>query len=143
LALPQMRPEAAADADAVEERIAALHLALIRRGLIVARGTSYDSYDLQIIVPPWIRIAVLSLAGGGSFGWRTSIAAGRLGLTLATLLLLFLLSGLSLLSAITAMLGGGAMILLLGWIRARRVPVVISAAAAHISRWSVTAEQNH
>jgi glycosyltransferase involved in cell wall biosynthesis len=132
----EAQPPADADTAAIEERIAALHAGLVRRGLIVGRGTDYDSYDLRILVPPWMRIAVVHLPGANppSFGWRTGVAGARTGFTLGALFVLLLIGGVALPPAAAAVLAAGSIILVFAWMRARRVPAIISAAAADLSR---------
>src|SRR5262249_24299944 len=72
--------------------IETLRLALVRRGLAVAQGTSYDSFDLQIIVPPLARVSVLLMQSGEevSLGWRTSVDTRRTAVGLVLLLIVLL-----------------------------------------------------
>jgi hypothetical protein len=118
----------------LDEMIEVLYLALIRRGLAVAKGGSYDSFDLQIIVPPYIRVAVLLMRNGNtlSLAWRTGAAGWRIAASLAALLILLLVGGFSLPAAIAICgLASGA-VAFLALRRAWRVPGVIYAASAEL-----------
>ncbi len=119
----------------LDEMAEALHLALVRRGLTVARGTSYDSFDLRIIVAPYIRVAVLLLTSGGdvSLGWRTSAAGWRIAASLAALLILLLVGGFSPATAIAICGLGSSGVAAFALRRARRVPAVISAASGEMA----------
>jgi O-antigen biosynthesis protein len=125
------------------EMIEVLYLALIRRGLAVAKGSSYDSFDLLIFVAPCIRIAVLFLSSANavSLGWRTGAAGWRIAASLTTLLIMLLAGGLSpaIAVAICGLASGASATL--GLRRAWRVPAVISAASAELAARSKIASQ--
>ncbi|MBV8771882.1 MAG: hypothetical protein JO166_06060 [Deltaproteobacteria bacterium] len=114
--------------------IEALHLALVRRGVAVAKGTSYDPFDLRIIVAPFVRVAVLFLQTGDavSLGWRIGAAWWRLCACLAVLLAVLVLGDLSLASVLTTT----ALILApfagVALSRAWRLPALIDAASAEL-----------
>src|SRR5258708_21216493 len=40
----------------VEPLLDAMHAALVRRGLATAAGDQYDAYDLEILIPPGMRV---------------------------------------------------------------------------------------
>jgi O-antigen biosynthesis protein len=113
-----------------------LHLELVRRGLAVARGSIYDWFDLQIIVAPFIQVAVLLLTGGSavSLRWRISVAGWRIAAALAALLILLLTGGLPLgrAAAVCGVAGGAVAVFALR--RAWRVPAVIGAAAMNLAK---------
>jgi cellulose synthase/poly-beta-1,6-N-acetylglucosamine synthase-like glycosyltransferase len=115
----------------LDEIIEALRLALIRRGLAVARGSSYDSFDLRIIVVPYIRTSVLLFGGGNavSVGWRTGVARWRIAASLTSLITMLLVAGFSLaiVAAICVLASGAFAALALR--RAWQIPAVISAAS--------------
>jgi len=113
----------------------ALHLALVRRGLAVEKGNSYDAFDLRVIVAPWIRVQMLFLNRGGavSLGWRTRAADGRAAGVLTLLLLLLLIGGFPLAGALAIVAAAGGFVLAVALYRARQVPAVISAACLEIA----------
>jgi O-antigen biosynthesis protein len=118
----------------LDEMIEVLYLALNRRGLAVAKGGSYDSFDLRIIVAPYIRVAVLLMRNGNtlSLAWRTGAAGWRIAASLAALLIVLLVGGFSLPAAIAICgLASGA-IAFLALRRAWRVPGVIYAASPEL-----------
>jgi O-antigen biosynthesis protein len=130
-ASPERARDEPVEQNRLDEMIEVLHLSLVRRGLAVARGTNYDSFDLRIIVAPFTRINVLFLRSGNaiSLGWRTSAAWGRIGACLTVLVMILLVGGFSLAStfAISVFAAGGFAALALR--RAWRVPNVIAAAS--------------
>jgi hypothetical protein len=121
--------------DDQDEMIEVLHLALIRRGLAVAKGSSYDSFDLRIIVAPYVRIAVLFLRSSDALAlrWRTGMAGWRIAASLTALIAMLLVGGLSpaTASAISGLVAAAVAQLALR--RARQVPAVLDAAAAELS----------
>jgi len=132
---PKSMKAAVPSASNLDEMIEALHLALTRRGLAVARGSNYDSFDLRVVVAPYIRVAVLLIRNGDtlSLAWRTGVAGWRIAASLAALLIVLLIGGFSLPAAIVICgLAGGAVALAALW-RARRVPGVICRAAAELA----------
>jgi hypothetical protein len=122
----------------LDEMIEVLHLALIRRGLAVARGSSYDSFDLRIIVAPYIRIGVLFLNSGRSvsLAWWTGAAGWRMAASLTALLILLLAGGFSIVTAVAicGLVSGAFAAVALR--RASRVPAVICAASAELAERS-------
>jgi glycosyltransferase involved in cell wall biosynthesis len=131
---PQSVQAAAVPPNNLDEMIEALYLALIRRGLAVAKGSSYDSFDLRIIVAPYIRVAVLLLRNGNtlSLAWRTGAAGWRIAVSLTALLIVLLIGSFSLPAAIAICgLASGA-IACLALRRAWRVPGMIHTASAEL-----------
>ena len=79
--------------------LAACREALIRRGLAVAETDGFQSYDLEIVVPPLVRMpinAVREKDGRVSLLWRTRIAPRRALIASAIALLVLLAAGLPL-----------------------------------------------
>jgi cellulose synthase/poly-beta-1,6-N-acetylglucosamine synthase-like glycosyltransferase len=145
--LPGQSPEfaqgGAVRLDNRDEMIEALYLALVRRGLAVAKGNSYDSFDLRIVVAPCIRIAVLFLESGNtiSVGWRTGAAGWRIAALLTALLITLLVGGFSpaIAIAICGLTSGTFAALALR--RAWRVPAVICAASTELAAHREIASQ--
>jgi len=135
---PESPPGDEIPPNVLDEMMEALHLALIRRGLAVARGSSYDSFDLRIIVAPYIRIGVLFLNSGRgvSLAWRTGAAGQRVAASVTALLILLLAGGLSIATAVAICgLASGAFAAV-ALRRASRVPAVICAASAELAERS-------
>jgi hypothetical protein len=127
----------------VDEMIKELRLALVRRGLIPAKGSSFDSFDLRIIVPPFVRVAVLFLTGGDdvSLRWRTGAAGWRIAASLAALLIMLLVGGFSIVTAAVLCGLASAAVGTIALRRASRVPAVLSAASLDLAAGSQTASQ--
>jgi hypothetical protein len=132
---PRCEPGAQLPQNGLDEMIDVLHLVLVRRGLAVAKGTSYDSFDLQIIIAPFIRVAILFLSGANalSLRWRTSAATSRIAAPLTGLLLILLAGGFSLAGALVICALAAAGLAALALWRAWRVPAVLGAAAAELT----------
>jgi hypothetical protein len=128
--------------DNLDEMIEVLHLELVRRGFAVAKGTSYDPFDLRIIVAPFIRVAVLFLHSGNtvSLGWRTGAAGWSIAASLTALLVMLLAGDFSLAGAlaICALVSAGFAVLAMR--RAWRVPAVICAASAELAARELASE---
>ncbi|HKV56541.1 MAG TPA: glycosyltransferase, partial [Candidatus Binataceae bacterium] len=142
LAVPGLVPtprEAAtrgsADLPDIDAMTSVMHLTLVRRGLAVVKGTTYDPFDLQIETVPLIHVPMVFLSNGGSvsLGWRTGIAQWRAAAIAAALFILLMIGGIPVIGAImivvlTAIVGAGV-----AWSRARRIPAVISAALTEVA----------
>ena len=78
--------------------------ALVRRGLAVAETDGFQSYDLQIVVPPMIRVPINALRTDASIAlrWRTR-AAPRRALIAAAVMFVLLAAGFSLGAGIVGM----------------------------------------
>ncbi len=131
----QLVPHGEAEPPDIVGMIEVLHAALIRRGLTVARGSSFDAFDLQIIVPPCIRVAVLFLTGGGgvSLGWRTRVDWWRLSVSLVVCLMISWVGGLTPMTAAALCglaIGVAAAVAVR---RVLRVPAVLSGAAVELT----------
>lgn len=116
--------------------LGALRDALVHRGLAVAEADGFQSYDLEIIVPPLARIPINALRGKDgsvSIRWRFKIARRRALVALAIALAVLL--------ACEMPLRATAIILIFCVIwtgatavsRARRIPPIISGCARKIA----------
>jgi cellulose synthase/poly-beta-1,6-N-acetylglucosamine synthase-like glycosyltransferase len=106
--------------------------ALLRRTVAVATTDGFQSYDLQMIVMPAIRVALNALRQSGgrvALRWRIGAAAARVAAAAAGALILLLAAGLGLWVAILADLLGALVVGGLAWRRARRLPSILRAAA--------------
>ncbi len=111
-----------------------LHLALVRRGVAAAKGTRYDSFDLQIIVAPFVRVAVLFLNNLRSLflAWRIGLAGWRISATLVVVLALLAVGNFSLKGSLTICALIGAAMATAAFSRVRRIPAVIRAASMEL-----------
>jgi hypothetical protein len=118
-----------------QQMIELLQLGLIQRGVAVAKGTSYDAFDLRIIVAPFIRVALLLLHSGDvvSLRWRFGAAGWRIAASLAILLAILLAGNFSLAGALAIYALVAAAFAGWGLSRAWRVPLVINAASADLA----------
>jgi cellulose synthase/poly-beta-1,6-N-acetylglucosamine synthase-like glycosyltransferase len=117
-----------------------LHLALVRRGLAVAKGSSYDAFDLQIIVAPFVRVAVLFLNNPDSLflAWRIGLAGWRLGVTFVALIMLLAVGNVSPKGGLTSCAFVAATMALVAFSRALRVPSIIQAVSVELSAQAFT-----
>ncbi|HEX9493649.1 MAG TPA: hypothetical protein VGA33_10320, partial [Thermoanaerobaculia bacterium] len=116
--------------------LAATREALIRRGLAVAETDGFQSYDLEIIVPPLVRIpinAVREKDGRVSLLWRIRIAPRRALIAAAILLLILLAAGLPLRAACAALILAAIAIAMFAFLRARRVSAIVERCANEIT----------
>jgi glycosyl transferase family 2 len=75
-----------------------LRAALVRRGLTVAPSDGFQPYDLQIRLPPAIRVPINALDEGTrrlTLRWRLSLARGPLAIGACVLAILLLIAGFS------------------------------------------------
>jgi hypothetical protein len=116
--------------------LAATREALIRCGLAVAETDGFQSYDLEVVVPPLIRIpinAVREKDGSVSLRWRTRIAPRRALIAAAIALLVMLAAGLPLRAACAVLILGAIAIAAFAFLRARRVSAIVERCANEIT----------
>jgi len=116
--------------------LASCREALIRHGLAVAETDGFQSYDLEIVVPPLIRMpinAVREKDGHVSLLWRTRIAPRRALIVSAIALLVLLAAGLSLRAASAALILAAIAIAVFAFVRARRVSEIVERCANEIT----------
>jgi len=116
--------------------LAATREALIRRGLAVAETDGFQSYDLEIVVPPLVRIpinAVREKDGRVSLLWRTRVAPRRALIAAAIALLVLLAAGLPLRAACAALVLAAIAIAIFAFLRARRVSAIVERCANEIT----------
>jgi O-antigen biosynthesis protein len=119
---------------APEKIVEAMRAALLRRRLTVARGDGYVPHDLQIIVPPGlVRVPILILEQGWqtTIGWRSNFMGWRFAAISLVILAVFVLGAIPYGLAIAAV---PILVPAIGALyRARRVAMVIAAAAAEVA----------
>ena len=116
--------------------LASCRESLIRHGLAVAETDGFQSYDLEIVVPPLIRMpinAVREKDGRVSLLWRTRIAPRRALIAAAIALLVLLAAGLSLRAACAALILAAIAIAVFAFVRARRVSAIVERCADEIT----------
>ena len=127
-------PDAAAKIDSATI-LAALRNALVRSGVAVAETDGFQSYDLEIVVPPMIRVPINSLRqndGNIALLWRVRPAPRRAliaaAVTFVLLAAAFSLGAAFVVVALAAIAAG-----LLALNRARRIPAIIKACADEVA----------
>ena len=114
--------------------LVAIRDALVRRGLAVAETDGFQSYDLQVVVPPMIRVPINALRTDASIAllWRTR-AAPQHALVAAAVMFVLLAAGFSLGAGIVGMVFAALAVGLLAITRARRIPAIINACASEVA----------
>jgi hypothetical protein len=131
----QFEPIRAAPSDS-SSVLASCREALIRHGLAVAETDGFQSYDLEIVVPPLVRMpinAVREKDGRVSLLWRTRIAPRRALIAAAIALLVLLAAGLPLRGACAALIVATIAIAVFAFVRARRVSAIVERCADEIA----------
>jgi cellulose synthase/poly-beta-1,6-N-acetylglucosamine synthase-like glycosyltransferase len=115
--------------------LAAMRDALVRSGLAVAETDGFQSYDLEIVVPPTIRVPINAVRADSRIAlrWRTRIAPRRALIGEAILLLVILASGFALHATIWIAASFAIAHLFLALSRAVRIPAVIKACAREVA----------
>ena len=116
--------------------LGAIRGALIHRGVAVAETDGFQSYDLEILVAPMIRVpinALLHSDGSVAILWRLRSAPRRALIAAAIMLLVLLAAGLSLRAAIAGVICAAIAVGLLAINRARRIPAIIKVCAAEVA----------
>jgi hypothetical protein len=119
----------------VDPIIEATHATLVRRGVAVITTDGYQSYDLEIIVPPAVRVPILFLRRpeGIALGWRVRLAPMPAIVVGVALFIVLMLGGLPLEAAIAMLVIVGVFAALVALVRLRRVPGLIAAATAEVA----------
>ena len=116
--------------------LASCREALIRHGLAVAETDGFQSYDLEIVVPPLVRVpinAVREKDGRVSLLWRTRIAPRRALIAAGIALLVLLAAGLPLRAALAALILAAIGTAVFAFVRARRVSAIVERCADEIT----------
>jgi len=115
--------------------LAAIRNALVHRGVAVAETDGFQSYDLEIFVPPAIRVPINALHqtdASVAILWRTRFAA-RGALIAAASTFVLLAAGFSLDAGIAGVVLAALATGLTALVRARRIPAVIEACAGDVA----------
>ena len=116
--------------------LAAMRDALVRGGVAVAETDGFQSYDLEIVVPPTIRVPINAVRTDSSIvlRWRTRTAPRRALIGAAILLLAFLAASFSLEATLAILAGVAIAIIFIAIGRAVRIPAIIRASAGEVAR---------
>jgi cellulose synthase/poly-beta-1,6-N-acetylglucosamine synthase-like glycosyltransferase len=114
--------------------LASIRDALVRHGVAVAETDGFQSYDLEIVVPPMVRVPINALRKDDRIAllWRVR-PAPRHFLVAAAVTCALLTAGFSLGAAIVGVAFGALAVGVLAITRARRIPAIISACAAEVA----------
>jgi hypothetical protein len=112
----------------------AIRKALVHRGVAVAETDGFQSYDLEIVVPPMIRVPINALRtdAGLALLWRVRPAPRR-ALIAATVTFVLLAAAFSVGAAIVGVALAALAVGVLAITRARRIPAIIKAATAEVA----------
>jgi hypothetical protein len=116
--------------------LAAVRDALVRRGVAVAETDGFQSYDLELVVLPMIRVPINALRrndGRIALLWRTRTAPRRALIAAAVALLVLLAAGFSLSASVIGIACAAIAAGLFAITRARRIPAIIKACAAEVA----------
>ncbi len=116
--------------------LTALREALVRRGVAVAETDGFQSYDLELVVLPMIRVPINALRrndGSIALLWRTRTIPRRALIAAAVALLVLLAAGFSLSASIIGVACAAIVSGLFALTRARRIPAIIKACAADVA----------
>jgi len=115
--------------------LAAMRDALVRGGVAVAETDGFQSYDLEIVVPPTIRVPINAVRTDSHIvlRWRTRTAPRRALLAAAIVVLVFLAAGFSLDATLAILAGAAIANVLIAIGRAVRIPAIIRASASEVA----------
>jgi O-antigen biosynthesis protein len=115
--------------------LGAMRDALIRRGVAVAETDGFQSYDLELVIPPMIRAPINALRKDASIAliWRTRPDPRRGLIAAAVTFLVLLAAGFSLGAGIVGVVLAALAVGLIAITRARRVPAIINACASEVA----------
>jgi O-antigen biosynthesis protein len=116
--------------------LAAVRDALVHHGIAVAETDGFQSYDLELVVPPMIRVPINALRrsnGAIALLWRIRSVPRRALIAAAITLLVLLAAGFSLRAGIVAVACAALAVALLAFKRARRIPAIIRLSATAVA----------
>jgi hypothetical protein len=112
--------------------LSAMRASLARRGLAVAVTDGYQAYDLEIVLPPMVRVPINAIRMGDgrvNLRWRMRPALRRVVIVCGVAIVLLAAAGLTLNEAVTVVAIGVAAVAGLAYLRARRIAPILSNAA--------------
>jgi hypothetical protein len=115
--------------------LAAMRNALVRSGVAVAETDGFQSYDLEIVVPPTIRVPINAVRTDSRIAlrWRTRIAPRSAVVGEAIVLLVILALGFAFHATIWMVAGIAIAHIFIAISRAVRIPAVIKACAREVA----------
>jgi hypothetical protein len=117
--------------------LAAVRDALVHHGIAVAETDGFQSYDLELVVPPMIRVPINALQrsdGAIALLWRIRSVPRRALIAAVITFLILLAAGFSLRAGIVGVACAAIAVALLAFNRARRIPAIIKLSAAEVAR---------
>jgi hypothetical protein len=116
--------------------LAAMRDAVVRGGVAVAETDGFQSYDLEIVVPPTIRVPINAVRTDSSIvlRWQTRTAPRRALIAAAVSVLVFLAAGFPLDEILAILAGVAIAIIFIAIGRAVRIPAIIRASAGEVAR---------
>jgi O-antigen biosynthesis protein len=117
----------------VEPLLDAMHAALVRRGLATAAGDQYEAYDLEILIPPGMRVHINGLElddGRVALSWRAAPAGWRIAAAAGAIVVVMLATGFSGTAAVAAAAIAGVCAAAIAVLHLSRLPAALKAAAA-------------
>jgi O-antigen biosynthesis protein len=114
--------------------LAAMRDALVRRGVAIAETDGFQSYDLELVVPPMIRVPINALRKDANIAllWRVR-SAPRRALIAGAVTFVLLAGCFSLGAGIVGVIFAALAVGMLALTRARRIPVIIKACATEVA----------
>jgi hypothetical protein len=122
-----------------------LRAAIVRRGLTVAPSDGFEPYDLQIRLPPAIRVPINALDEGArrvTLRWRLSLARGPLAISACVLAILLLIARFSLTAIGLIVAFAACVFVALAVSRATLIPAVLRACADQVCEPGVRLESS-
>ncbi len=115
--------------------LTAIRDVLVRHGVAVAETDGFQSFDLELVVPPLIRVPINALRTDASIAllWRTRAAPRPALIGAAVTLLVLLAAGFSLSASIIGVSCAAVAVGLFAITRARHIPAIIKACAAEVA----------
>jgi hypothetical protein len=119
-----------------ERLMEAVHQALVRRGAAVVVTDGYEPYDLEIRVPPLIRVPILILQQQWELGvgWHVQPAPTPILIGAVILFVALLLVTETPIGAIGGTIAAILIIAAVAWQRARSLPALVAGAVADAAR---------
>ncbi len=125
-----------------------LRASLVRNGIATAPSDGFESYDVQILLPPAVRIPLNAVDEGGgriALRWRIDVDRRAIAIAAGVLVLLLLIAGASWLGGLIVFAFAAAAFAMIAASRATAVPVILRACleeAAGPSGFRVASEGN-
>jgi hypothetical protein len=114
----------------------ALRAALVREGLAAAPGDDFQNWDLQILLPPAIRVPLNAVDEGGgrvSLRWRLDLDRRAVAIAAGVVVVLLMVAGASWLGGLIVFGFAAAAFVMIAASRAAVIPAAIRRSAAEVA----------